>query len=72
MKRKLTQCSCSLNQAWSGSGDQGRTGATIIVSDSEIIFLSDLSNQPDPQAQAGFMSGEGQSYLLPLSGEEDH
>ena len=25
-------------------------------------------NQPDPQAQAGFMSGEGQSYLLPISG----
>jgi len=25
-------------------------------------------NQPDPQAQAGFMSGEGQSFLLPPSG----
>ena len=70
MKRKLTQCSCSLNQAWSGSGDQERTGAIIIVSDSKVIFLSHLSNQPDPQAQAGFMSGEGQSYLLPLSGED--
>ena len=27
-----------------------------------------LRNQPDPQAQVGFLSGEGQSFLLPVSG----
>ena len=27
-----------------------------------------LRNQPDPQAQIGFLSGEGQSFLLPVSG----
>ena len=26
------------------------------------------NNQHDSQAQAGFMSGEGQSFLLPISG----
>ena len=33
-----------------------------------IVQFYSLRNQPDPQAQAGFMSGEGQSFLLPVSG----
>ncbi len=35
-----------------------------------ICGVDDVRNSPDARAQIGFMSGEGRSYLLPISGRD--
>jgi hypothetical protein len=35
-----------------------------------ICDVDDARNSPDARAQIGFMSGEGRSYLLPISGKD--
>ena len=61
--------SFSLSRKWNQMGQRTRKEQASFKG-FKTIYLTSLvnRNQLDPQAQAGFMSGEGQSFLLPPSG----